>query len=497
MKRFARATLAAMLPLALAACMTVGPDHKVPDDAVVKASAANGPFAGTENDAVSIGDVPNDWWRLYDDPHIDDLVKQALVANTDLRVAAANLKRAIAVYHEVEAENLPEAKFKASAERGQIAGEPLLHEEKIPAMNFGDIGFEVSYLIDFWGKLKRADEAALAAAQASHAALYQARVGVVAETVRAYVQGCTATHELHVAQHQLDLQERGVQLAQKLVDAGRGQPTDLLRAQAQAETLRSALPRYRAEQEGAAYRLAVMLGKPPAARDVRSGACEHVPALKQPLPVGDGTALLKRRPDVRQAERELAAATAKIGVATADLFPQIRIGASAGFTGILDHLGQAPTAHWGWGPAISWTIPTSGTRARIHNMEFGAEGALAHFDGVVLKALRETQSALSTYTHELDRNRSLRAARDKADEAARQNRLLWQAGRSPYLQSLDADRTLANTDAALAASDAQVAMDQINLFLALGGGWQDAPAIASHPVGKAAGEPVTLQPEAH
>ena len=107
---------------------------------------------------------------------------------------------------------------------------------------------------------------------------------------------------------------------------------------------------------------------------------------------------------------------------------------------------------------------------------------LAHFDGVVLKALRETQTALSAYTHELERNQSLRSARDKADEAARQNRVLWQAGRSPYLQSLDADRTLANTDAALAASDAQVAMDQINLFLALGGGWQNAPAIASHPV---------------
>lgn len=484
MKRFSRAVLVAMLPLALAACMTVGPDHNVPDDAAAKSSAANGPFAGTDNPAVSIGEVPDNWWRLYDNPHIDAMVKQALVANTDLRVAAANLKRAIAVYHEVEAENLPEAKFKAGVQRGQIAGEPLLHEEKIPAMNFGDIGFEVSYLLDFWGKRARADEAALASAQASHAALDQARVGVVAETVRAYVQGCTATHELHVAEHQLELQERGVQLAQKLVDAGRGQPTDLLRAQAQADTLRSALPRYRAEREAAAYRLAVMLGKPPTALDLSSVACEHVPTLRQPLPVGDGAALLKRRPDVRQAERELATATAKIGVATADLYPQIRIGASAGFTGILDHLGQAPTAHWGWGPMISWTIPTNGTRARIHGMEAGAEGALAHFDGVVLKALRETQSALSAYTHELERNQSLRAARVKANEAARQNRLLWQAGRSPYLQSLDADRTLANTDAALAASDAQVAMDQINLFLALGGGWQAAPAIASHPVGE-------------
>ncbi|MNN24072.1 Outer membrane protein OprM precursor [compost metagenome] len=292
------------------------------------------------------------------------------------------------------------------------------------------------------------------------------------------MQGCTATHELHVAQHQLDLQVRGAQLAQKMVDAGRGMPTDVLRAQAQADALRAVLPRYRAEQEGAAYRLAVMLGKPPTALDMSSVACEHVPTLRQALPVGDGAALLKRRPDVRQAERELASATAKIGVATADLYPQIRIGASAGFTGILDHLGQAPTAHWGWGPAISWTIPTSGTRARIHNMEAGAEGALAHFDGVVLRALRETQSALSSYTHELERNQALRDARDKADEAARHNRLLYQAGRSPYLQSLDADRTLANNDAALAASDAQIAMDQINLFVALGGGWQDAPAVA-------------------
>lgn len=480
--RLSRAVLAGMLPLALAACMTVGPDHKVPGDAVVNATTANGPFQGADNPAVSIGDVPNDWWKLYDDPKIEGLVKQALVANTDLRVAAANLKRAIAVYHEVEAENFPEAKFRASAERGQIAGEPLLKEEKIPAMNFGDIGFDVSYLIDFWGKLTRADEAALAGAQASQAALDQARVGVVAETVRAYMQGCTATHELHVAQHQLDLQVRGAQLAQKMVDAGRGMPTDVLRAQAQADSLRAVLPKYRAEQEGAAYRLAVMLGKPPTALDMSSVACEHVPTLRQALPVGDGAALLKRRPDVRQAERELASATAKIGVATADLYPQICIGASAGFTGILDHLGQAPTAHWGWGPAISWTIPTSGTRARIHNMEAGAEGALAHFDGVVLRALRETQSALSSYTHELERNQALRDARDKADEAARHNRLLYQAGRSPYLQSLDADRTLANNDAALAASDAQIAMDQINLFVALGGGWQDAPAVASAPI---------------
>jgi outer membrane protein TolC len=121
---------------------------------------------------------------------------------------------------------------------------------------------------------------------------------------------------------------------------------------------------------------------------------------------------------------------------------------------------------------ITWTLPTNGVRPRIHGMEAGADAALARFDGVVLKALRETQTALSAYTRELQRNASLRAARDNANEAARQNRLLYQAGRAPYLSSLDADRTLASADAALAASDSQVAIDQVNLFLALGGGWQ-------------------------
>lgn len=485
MKRVVHVLASVFLSSMLAACMTVGPDHKVPDDAAVKNAAANGPFQGTDNAAVSIAPVPDDWWRLYDDPRIDAFVSQALVANTDLRVAAANLRRSIAVYHEVEAENWPQGSVNASAARGLIAAEPLLHEERLPTFNLGDVGFEISYLIDFFGKLARADEAALASAQASHAALDQARVGVVAETVRAYIQGCTATHELHVAEHQLALQERSVTLAQKLTDAGRGQPVDVLRAQSQADSLRATLPRFRAEQEGAAYRLAVMLGKPPTALDVSTVECNAVPKLRQALPVGDGTALLKRRPDVRQAERELASATARIGVATADLYPSIRIGASAGYSGILEHLGQSQTAHWAVGPAISWNLPTNGTRSRIHGAEAGAEGALAHFDGVVLTALRETQTALSSYTHELDRNQALRDARDKSNEASRQNRLLYEAGRSPYLSSLDADRTLANNDAALAASDAQVAMDQINLFLALGGGWQNAPAVTEHKIGKA------------
>ncbi|GAB7542636.1 efflux transporter outer membrane subunit [Cupriavidus sp. 8B] len=481
MSKLGLALLPVLAPL-LFACTTVGPDYHVPEQAAVRAPEANGPLLGTNDPAVSVAPVPDDWWRLYDDPKLDALVQQALSANTSLRVAAANLRRAVAIYHEVEAENLPQAAFSAKAERAQIAGESFLLKEKVPVFNLGDVGFSVSYLVDFFGKLARADEAALASAEASQAALDMARVSVVAETVRAYVQGCAATHELAVAQQQVALQARGVEIAGKMVAAGRGQPTDMLRARAQAETLRAALPRFKAEKEGAAYRLAVMLGKPPAALPEALAECSEEPTLRQAIPVGDGAALLKRRPDIRQAERELAAATAKIGVATADLYPSIRIGASAGLSGILSDLGTGPTAHWGLGPLITWNLPTNGVRPRIHAMEAGADAALARFDGVVLQALQETQSALSAYTRELERNQALRVARDDASEVARQHRMLYKAGRVPYLSSLDADRTLAGAEAALAASDSQVAINQINLFLALGGGWQNSPEVAEHKV---------------
>lgn len=443
----------------------------------MRSSEANGAIANVSKPgAVSIEAVPDDWWQLYDDPKLDALVKEALAANTNVRVALANVQRAVALYHEVESENLPQGGVQAEAARAQISGESLLKEEKLPVVNIAVATLGISYQIDFFGKLARADEAALAAAEASQAALDVARVSVAAETVRAYVQSCAANHEYDIANEQLKLQERSVAITRKLVDAGRDQPTDLLRAQAQADTLRAGLPHYLAQNEAANYRLAVMLGKVPGTLDASLTQCRRIPQLTQALPVGDGTALLKRRPDVRQAERELASATAKIGVATADLYPTIRFGASIGANGVLEHFGQGRTEQWTVGPMISWSLPTNGVRSHIKGMEAGANAALAHFDGVVLKAIQETRTSLSAYTHELQRDDALRDARDKSRAAAQQNHKLYQAGRAPYLTSLDAERTHASAEAALAASETQVAMDQVNLFLALGGGWQSSVA---------------------
>ncbi|VVE01110.1 RND transporter [Pandoraea commovens] len=461
----------------VAGCTTVGPDYHLPENSFMRSSEANGALANVSKPGVvSIEAVPDDWWQLYDDPKLDALVKEALAANTNVRVALANVQRAVALYHEVESENLPQGGVQAEAARAQISGESLLKEEKLPVVNIAVATLGISYQIDFFGKLARADEAALAAAEASQAALDVARVSVAAETVRAYVQSCAANHEYDIANEQLKLQERSVAITRKLVDAGRDQPTDLLRAQAQADTLRAGLPHYLAQNEAANDRLAVMLGKVPGTLDASLTQCRRIPQLTQALPVGDGTALLKRRPDVRQAERELASATAKIGVATADLYPTIRFGASIGANGVLEHFGQGRTEQWTVGPMISWSLPTNGVRSHIKGMEAGANAALAHFDGVVLKAIQETRTSLSAYTRELQRDDALRDARDKSRAAAQQNHKLYQAGRAPYLTSLDAERTHASAEAALAASETQVAMDQVNLFLALGGGWQSSVA---------------------
>ncbi|KAF1013184.1 MAG: Solvent efflux pump outer membrane protein SrpC [Stenotrophomonas maltophilia] len=206
--------------------------------------------------------------------------------------------------------------------------------------------------------------------------------------------------------------------------------------------------------------------------------CADAPQLAQPLPVGDGRALLARRPDVRQAERRLAAATARIGVAMGELYPDIRLGASVGAAGLLEDFGKPLTQQWSIGPLISWTLPSSGARSRIRATEAGADEALADFDHTVLQALRETQTALDRYAQDLRHLQSLQVAQEQGALAAAQNRRLYQCGRTPYLSSLDADRSLASSDATLAAAQAQVSRDQVHLFLALGGGW-DAVAPAT------------------
>jgi NodT family efflux transporter outer membrane factor (OMF) lipoprotein len=299
------------------------------------------------------------------------------------------------------------------------------------------------------------------------------RVTVAAETARAYADACSANARIAVAERTIELQGSSADLTQRLLDAGQGNGLDTARARAALESTRASLPPLRAQRDGALFRLATLTGVTPAEVSEAARDCQRPPQLSQPIPVGDGAALLARRPDVRQAERNLAAAAARVNVATADLYPRISLGGSLGATALdAAGLGDSENGRFSVGPLISWSFPNVfAARARIEQAGAASDAALATFDQTVLVALQETETALANYARELERRAALQAARDQAARAARLSRLRFDAGADSFLTVLDAERTLASADAQLAASDAQVTTYQIALFKALAGGW--------------------------
>jgi len=478
----------AVLPLALlAACTTLGPDYQLPKEAVVQRAAAQGPLMGAAETSFTSDPLPADWWRLYQDPVLDRLVAKAFSANADLRVAAANLARAHAVLEEVEEKKRPEVEMSAAPLYGRIAGASLGLPEQLPRTGMYEGDVKVAYQVDLWGRIRRAIEAAHADQEAAQAASDLAHVMVAADTTRAYAQACSAGYQLQVAQQSVALQQQFVKLTAERIRRGRGIAIDTSRAQAQLELLRANLPPLEASRRTALFRLAVLTGETPSRFPREVAECATPPRVAAAIPVGDGAALLRRRPDVRQAERLLAAATARIGVATAELYPNITLGASFGGLGTMDAFGDASTWKFSLGPLISWNLPAlSPARVHIAQAKISTEGALARFDAVVLNALRETESALTVYARELDRNAALRAARDQSALAAKQTARLYGFGRTDFLAALDADRTLAGAESMLAASSAKLADDQAQLFLALGGGWEHSRAAhgAQHQAGR-------------
>jgi NodT family efflux transporter outer membrane factor (OMF) lipoprotein len=460
---------------ALAACTTVGPDYRVPQEAVVKRDAANARFMGATEQPFKSEPLPADWWRLYQDPLLDKLIAKAFAANADLRVAAANLERSHAVLEEVEEKKRPEVEMNAAPLYGRIAGASIGLPEQLPRTGIYEGEVKVAWQTDMWGRIRRAIEAAEADQEAAQAAADLAHVMVAADTTRAYAEACSAGYQLKVAQQSVDLQQKFVKLTGDRIRRGRGIAIETSRSTAQLDQLRANLPPLMARQRTALYRLAVLTGEVPSAFPAEVAQCTTPPRIASVIPVGDGAALLRRRPDVRQAERQLAGATARIGVATAELYPNITLGASFGGVGFMKDFGDANTWKFSLGPLISWNLPaTSSARVHIAQAKASTEGALARFDAVVLNALRETESALTVYARELDRNAMLRAARDQSALASRQTGKLYRYGRTDFLAALDADRTLAGAESLLAASDAQLAADQVQLFLALGGGWESA-----------------------
>jgi len=466
----ARVLLSSSCALLIGGCM-VGPSYHVPAAALVKSSAARQPFVASGDSALADTTVPQSWWHLYEDQRLNEWVEAALRNNTDLRQADANLERSRASLKETQAMRQPSVAVNLGVQRAQVAGEQYLQRITPPRNTYYDMGVTVGYDLDLFGGIRRGIEAARADDEAVEAARDLVRVNVAAETIRAYVDACGAGMQLEAAVRVLSVQQQNLALTERLFQGGRAIGLDVTRARQLVDQQTGVVPTLEGERRNALFRLVTLTGKPPAlfARDLET--CNSPPRLTRPLPVGAGAGLLKRRPDVRQAERELAAATANVGVQTAQLYPDIAIGLPAGSVGAARDAYTAPTNFYGIGAVLSWQANQSAGRARVEEAKASAKLALANFDGVVLGALRDTETAFNVYVHDLQREDSTRRARDEAERAVHETERLQEAGRATALDVIDSQRTYAGAEQTLAQLETALADDQVAVFLALGGGW--------------------------
>jgi len=337
-----------------------------------------------------------------------------------------------------------------------------------------DALIDVNYEVDLFGHVQRSIEAASAASEASEAQRDAVRVTVAAETARAYAQICAFGEQLAVARHSLELVSRESEITARRRAAGAGSEFDVVRAEALVEQVRATIPPLEGQRRAAQFELAALLGRAPTDLPIELEGCDAVPRLKQLLPAGDGAALLRRRPDIRAADRRLAVAVAQIGVTTADLYPRFSL--SALYGSIASPWPQVDTVNgltWAIRPSVDWTFPIqSGLRARVMQAKAGAAAALASFDSVVLTALKETAQTLSSYSAEADHHAALAVAQSKARRAFELAHGQFVAGAVSNLDLLTTEQALVAADAAVAGSDLAMVQYQITAFKALGGGWR-------------------------
>ena len=466
----ARAALVGVIAAAGLAGCAVGPNYVSPEPR----APAQTPFVGAAAPVFTPNEAPAQWWRLYDDPALNALVQQALGANTDLRVAAANLAQARAALSAARSAATPTTTISGSATYGHESAEALGLTTPLPNGPVYDAGLDVSYQLDLFGGIRRAIEASRGDLASVKAGYDLVRITVAADTTRAYADACAFGQQEDVARRTVAALQQSYDLTEGLLNAGSGTALDTSRAKALLDQNRAAIPALEAQRRGALYRLAVLTGRPPAEVSPAADACRAPPTLRATIPVGDGAALLKRRPDVRRDERALAAATARIGVATAELYPTVSLGGSVGSTGTsIGGFASKSGFRWNVGPAIQWSFPNiTLARAHIAGAKAGADAALATFDGTWLRALQETETALTNYTNQLDQTAALASARDQSRKTRELVQARFKAGYVSSLDVVDADRTLAEAETALAQAQAALSTDQIALFLALGGGWQ-------------------------
>ena len=426
-----------------AAC-AVGPDYEEPG------IATSAGYLHAYEPGIAPEATLAEWWRQFDDPQLTALIEQALVDNKDIEIATANLRAARALLSEGRFEFAPIVTASGSATRQKSSAAALPIAARPLSDDYYDVGLDAIWELDFFGRVRRSVEALGADYEAQEATLRDALVSVAAEVARTYMELRGLQYRLAVAQSNAENQEQTYQLTQALLEGGRGTDLDIARAQAQLEATRATIPPLEAEIARAIHRLGVLVGRPPADLYQSLVARRELPPLPEMTAVGHPEDLLRRRPDIRVAERELAAATARQGVAVADLFPRVTLTGSFGYLATsTSELFESRSERYSFGPSISWAAFDLGrVNARID----------------------------AAYSRALGRQARLQIAVFASDKAADLARLRYRNGVDSFLTVLDAERRQLEAQDALAAASTDTALALVAVYKALGGGWEVAAA---------------------
>ncbi len=450
----------ALLSLLMAGC-AVGPRYKSPQPPEITYHAADPAL-------VSATAYNAQWWKQFEDPVLDSLVDRTLTANNSIKIARARLAESRAIYDERRLDRYPTAPVEASYNysKEQIPG----FSDDRRTINTFKTGFDAFWELDLFGRVGHGIAAGRAETEAFAADLRDVQVSVTAELARNYFELRGAQWRLAVAERSLANQRETLHLTQLRRDAGVGEEQDVASAAARVAATEATIPSLQYEVSRATHRISVLTGVRPGELNADLSPRSY-PAIAQALPIGDPAELLRRRPDVRAAERRLASATELQGAAVAEMFPKVSVSGFVGFLAGRGNLFLMPeSAAWSASPGLSWSAFDLGrARARVRGSKASAEEAMASYEDTVLRALEETENALANY-------RAQQALLVKLNEQARESkraadiaRLRYREGVIDFLSLLDAERTQLQAEDAVAQAESEVYVGVITLYKALGG----------------------------
>ncbi len=505
----------ALLPLVLWGC-EVGPDYH-PPKAKVASSYGDVPATQPAGSVNSNRSNVVRWWRSFNDPELNSLVSRAVANNLDLRSAESRLLQARAQRGVVGSELWPQINADGGYQHARgsknvviplgaftggnplvsraasSGGVPVATPDQVSAAQAGgpesplgnggfpgvttdlyQAGFDASWEIDVFGGQRRAIEAANADTAAALEDRRDVLVSLVAEVARDYIQLRTSQLEYQIAQENLHDQQDTLELTRSRYQAGFATELDVARQAAQVASTAATLPALEATIRQSIHALGVLLAQDPESLSAELSSAAPIPPVPPRVPIGVPADLLRRRPDIRRAERQLAAATANIGVAVADFYPKFSLTGSFGLdSSQIKQFFDWNSRYFGLSPGVTWAIFDAGRiRSNVEVQKELTRQAAVAYESTVLNALREVEDSLASYRTEQLRRKSLADAVDESRQAVDLARQQYEKGVIDFLEVLDAQRTLLEAQDVLAQSDSAVSLDLVSLYKALGGGWE-------------------------